>query len=74
MAIEESHAALALDANDQQAVYHLIVALRKSGQREQIPSLLKRLIALRSNDKSGYAPSNRYRLYESPISTGPAAP
>lgn len=73
MAIEQSHAALALDANDQQAVYHLIVALRKSGQKDQIPALLKQLVAFRASDKTGQR-ANRYRLYEVPTSTAPVTP
>ena len=74
MAIEQSHAALALDANDQQAVYHLIVALRKTGQKDQIPALLKQLVAFRANDKTGQRSNNRYRLYEMPNSTGKVTP
>jgi tetratricopeptide (TPR) repeat protein len=64
-AIEHSRAALALDPNDQQAVYHLIVALRKSDQKDQIPALLKRLLDLRANAKVNETVGKRYRLYES---------
>lgn len=63
LAIKESRDALAVDATDQQAVYHLIIALRKTDQKDQVPALLKRLVELRENssvDKS----MNRYRLYE----------
>jgi tetratricopeptide (TPR) repeat protein len=74
MSIEQSHAALALDANDQQAVYHLILAMRKSGQKDQIPALLKQLVAFRANDKTGQRTDIRYRLYEVPTSTGPVTP
>ncbi len=68
-AIEHSRAALALDPNDQQAVYHLIVALRKTDEKDQIPALLKRLVKLRANESSTQTTSRGYRLYESP---GPA--
>ena len=74
LAIKESRDALALDANDQQAVYHLIVALRKSDQKDQIPALLKRLIELRSKTDDDQKAKKRYRLYETPSSTNPTAP
>jgi len=73
-AIKQSRDALALDANDQQAVYHLIVALRKSDQKDQIPALLKRLIELRSKTDDDQKAKKRYRLYETPSSTNPTAP
>jgi tetratricopeptide (TPR) repeat protein len=73
LAIEQSRAALALDPNDQQAVYHLIVALRKSDQKDQVPALLKRLLDLRTNTKVDEKASKRYRLYESQNSSaGPS--
>jgi tetratricopeptide (TPR) repeat protein len=74
MAIEQSRIALALDANDQQAVYHLIVALRNSEQKDRIPALLKRLMTLRANDKSEQTTNKRYRLYEVPAATGNRSP
>lgn len=72
LAIEHARAALALDPNDQQAVYHLIVAMRKSDQKDELPALLKRLVDLRANAKAGRAAGKRYRLSEDPSS--PAAP
>jgi tetratricopeptide (TPR) repeat protein len=74
LAIEQSHVALALDPNDQQAVYHLVVSLRKTGQKNQIPMLLKRLVELRASAESHQATSRGYRLYEVPKSSNPAAP
>jgi len=74
LAIEQSHAALALDPNDQQAVYHLVVSLRKTDQKNQIPMLLKRLVELRASAESHQAKSRGYRLYEVPKSSSPAAP
>lgn len=73
-AIEQSRAALALDSNDQQALYHLIVALRNSGQKDQVPALLKQLVALRANDKTDKSMNKRYRLFEVPSSTSPKVP
>jgi tetratricopeptide (TPR) repeat protein len=68
--IQHSRAALALDPNDQQAIYHLIVALRKTNEKDQIPPLLKRLIELRaSNSQTGNLP-NRYRLSDTAVPSG----
>jgi tetratricopeptide (TPR) repeat protein len=64
LAIEQSKAALAIDPKDQQAVYHLILALRKTGQRGQISSLLKQLAALRNETQSGALQNKRYQLEE----------
>ncbi len=62
-AIEQSRAAIAIDPNDQQAVYHLILALRKTNQKDQIPPLLKRLVELRANTKASQETApKRYRL------------
>ena len=74
LAIEQSHAALALDPNDQQALYHLVVSLRKTDRKNQIPVLLKRLVELRASEESHQATSRGYRLYEVPKSSNPTAP
>ncbi len=71
LAIEHGRAALALDPYDQQAVYHLIVAMRKTSQKDQIPPLLKKLVELRANDKAEQAIGKRYRLSEDPIPKTP---
>jgi tetratricopeptide (TPR) repeat protein len=65
-AIEHSQAALAVDPSDKQAIYHLIVALRKTNDKDQIPALLNRLLKLRANEKAGQEGGRLYRLYESP--------
>jgi tetratricopeptide (TPR) repeat protein len=64
--IEHSRTALALDPTDQQAVYHLIVAMRKTDQKDQVPALLKRLLEIRAGAKSDQSAGNHYRLTESP--------
>ena len=63
LSVEQSRAGLKLDANDQQAICHLILAMRKAGQKDQIPALLKQLIETRSKDKGDRAASKRYWLY-----------
>lgn len=61
-AIEQSRSALAADPNDQQAVYHLIVALRTTDQKGQVPELLKRLLQLRANNASHTTKGKRFLL------------
>lgn len=46
-AIRQSRLALQYNPADQKALYHLILALRKGGHTEEVPALLKLLVALR---------------------------
>jgi tetratricopeptide (TPR) repeat protein len=64
LAAKESRAALAVDAKDQQAVYHLILALRKTEEKDQIPGLLNRLTALRAAEQTEGSHKRRYKLEE----------
>jgi tetratricopeptide (TPR) repeat protein len=75
LSIEQSRAALALDANDQQAVYHLILAMRKAGDKAQVATLLKRLVELRAHPQTDEAKKKAYRLYEpsAPVAVAPQA-
>jgi tetratricopeptide (TPR) repeat protein len=66
LAIEQSRAALAADPKDQQAVYHLILAMRRNGQKEEVASLLKQLASLRNEAQSETAQNKRYQLQEVP--------
>jgi tetratricopeptide (TPR) repeat protein len=70
-ATQECRAALAVDPNDQQAMYHLILALRKTNSKEEIPDLLKRLNQLRSATPQG-SQSKRFRLEEVPAESSAA--
>ena len=63
-AIEQSRKALNSDSKDQTAIYHLIQALRKNGQTQDIPSLLKRLAELRTESTKEEAIHNRYKLVD----------
>jgi tetratricopeptide (TPR) repeat protein len=63
-AIEQCRKALNTDPKDQTALYHLIQALRKSGQTNDLPELLKRLAALREESTKEEAEHNRYKLVE----------
>jgi tetratricopeptide (TPR) repeat protein len=66
LAAKESRAALAVDSKDQQAVYHLILALRRTDEKDQIPDLLKRLAILRAAEQTEGAHKRRYKLEEMP--------
>ena len=63
-AIDQCRKALAIDPNDQTSVYRLIQALRKTGDRSEIPTLLKRLAQLREQAAQQERERNRYRLVE----------
>jgi tetratricopeptide (TPR) repeat protein len=67
LAIEQSNAALAADPKDQQAIFHLVLGLRKTGDKDRISSLLKQLAALRSANQSESTQSKRYQLQEIPV-------
>ena len=60
--IKECRDALKIDAKDQAALYHLIVALRKTGRKAEIPVLLKRLAEARQDATKDEAEQNRYKL------------
>ena len=63
-AIDQCRKALAIDPNDQTSVYRLIQALRKTGDKSEIPSLLKRLAQLREQSAQKERERNRYKLVE----------
>ncbi|MGH9514286.1 MAG: tetratricopeptide repeat protein [Terriglobales bacterium] len=70
--IVQSRRALAQNASDQEALYHLIQALRQGGKdKEELPTLVKRLAILRQQARQAEASGNRYRLYESSQPTQP---
>jgi tetratricopeptide (TPR) repeat protein len=69
LAIEQSRQALKVDPKDQTAVYHLIQALRKSGQKSEVPELLKKLADLRTQATKDEAEHNRYKLVEQKSAT-----
>ena len=71
--IEQSRRAMQLSPSDQEALYHLIQALRKNGKdtKGELPGLVKRLAELRKDARNTEA--TRYRLYE-PNKEGGDAP
>lgn len=71
LAVEESRESLKHDPNDQVAVYHLIVGLRKTGHREELPALLQKLAQLRQQATREEGEHNRYKLIEKTESNAP---
>jgi tetratricopeptide (TPR) repeat protein len=64
--IAQSRHALKLNPDDQEALYHLIQALRQSSKgKGELPTLVKRLAELRQRSRQEEAAGNRYKLYES---------
>jgi tetratricopeptide (TPR) repeat protein len=61
-ASEHCRTALKLDPKDQTALYHLIQAQRKTGNKNEIPDLLKRLAELRAEETKDERERNRYKL------------
>ena len=64
LAINESQAALVIDPNDEQALYHQILALRKSDRKAEVPALVERMMKVRQA-KAENRPKI-YRLVEEP--------
>lgn len=65
LAIEQCHLALQLDPADQTAIYHLIVALRHSGEHgDEIAALVKRLSALQQSSLQQETDRKRFSLVE----------
>ena len=74
--IEQSRLALKQSPSDQEALYHLIQALRHSGKdtKVELPALVKRLAVLRQASRSEEASGTRYRLYEPESQNPPGEP
>ena len=63
-AAEQCRKALNSDPKDQTALYHLIQALRKTGDKKELPDLLKHLAELRAQSTKDEREHNRYKLVE----------
>ena len=64
LAVDESREALRYDPNDQVALYHLIVGLRRTGKKSELPALLQRLAEMRQKATREEGEHNRYKLVE----------
>ena len=73
-AVEQCRLALKSDPKDQTALYRLIQALRKTGQQDEIPGLLKRLAQLREQATQDERERYRYKLIEDDPAGRPARP
>jgi tetratricopeptide (TPR) repeat protein len=73
-AIDQCRKALNSDPKDQTALYRLIQALRKTGQKDETPELLKRLAQLREQASQDERERNRYKLIEDQRADQPAQP
>ena len=64
--IQQSRLALKQNPSDQEALYHLIQALRQTGgtAKSELPGLVKRLAELRQEARNQEGMGNRYKLYE----------
>jgi tetratricopeptide (TPR) repeat protein len=63
-AVEQCRKALEQDPKDQTALYHLIQGLRKTGDKAEIPDLLKRLAQLRKQTAHEESQRYQYKLVE----------
>ena len=74
LAILQCRAALARNPNDEQAVYHLMLALRKTGRKEETHALIQKLVELQAKSQGNRQTGKHYRLYESPSPANPKTP
>jgi tetratricopeptide (TPR) repeat protein len=68
LAAKECRLVLEQDPSDQSALYHLVIALRKTGNQAEIPDLLKRLANARQDAARQEGERNRYKLVVAPVS------
>jgi tetratricopeptide (TPR) repeat protein len=65
-AAKECRVVLEQSPSDQSALYHLVMALRKTGDEAEIPDLLKRLAEARRTATKEEGERNRYKLVVAP--------
>lgn len=74
LAVEHCEAALRIDPANQEALYHMILALRESDRKDEIPALTKKLVALRTAEDKRQSHTTRYQLVEPlPVPSAPNA-
>lgn len=66
LAIKECRLVLHDNPTDQTALYHLVLALRKTNDRSEIPDLLQQLAKARQDAGKKEAEDNRYKLVVAP--------
>ena len=73
-AIAESRAALNLDPRDQSAAYHLVVGLRKTGDKAEMAKAVEQLARITADAKEEEVERNRFRLVEMSADSAKDAP
>jgi hypothetical protein len=68
LAAKECRLVLEKSPSDQSALYHLVIALRKTNNQAEIPDLLKRLAKARQDATRQEGERNRYKLVAAPAS------
>lgn len=71
-AIEECRTALRYDPSDETATFHLLMALKHSGQTEELPALSKRLAQLHRESLQRENQRKSFRLIEAEGASSPA--
>jgi tetratricopeptide (TPR) repeat protein len=66
LAARECRLVIEKNPSDQGALYHLVIALRKTGDQKEIPDLLKRLAKARQDATRQEGERNRYKLVVEP--------
>ena len=67
LAVKTCRAAIGIMPKDQQAVYTLILALRKTGAKDELKGLVQTLTALRKQEQADTTAKNRYgQMVEAP--------
>jgi tetratricopeptide (TPR) repeat protein len=64
LAMQEAELALALDPNDQDALYQEIMARRRSGETAELPVLVARFNQVRKENARKQQDVDRYRLQD----------
>jgi tetratricopeptide (TPR) repeat protein len=62
LAIEQSRIALQYAPDDEAATYHLVIALRHAGHKEELPALVKHLSQLHQDALKKETDRKRFRL------------
>jgi DNA-binding SARP family transcriptional activator len=70
-AVEQCRKAINIDPKDRTSLYRLVQALRKTGNGAEIPSLLKRLAALRQEATKEDREHSRFKLVEGDTEPAP---
>jgi tetratricopeptide (TPR) repeat protein len=71
-AVDVARLALKADPEDSAAVYHLIVCLRKEGDKRELAQLVKKLAEISTKERERTTAVNRYKLVEEAARSAPS--